>query len=134
VKLTTHLHLLPRLKCVELYFHSPLRLYGVVLSEAQGQLSFFLSFCRPTCCLVPILTELHRLFQRRILRHKKYERKVKDGYTEDQNLMTLKSSTAFSIGDRTVCGFYWRHHVNVKQFNQGKSTGAPPSGPRGSGT
>jgi hypothetical protein len=31
VKLTTHFHLAPRLKCVEPYFHSPIRLRGVVL-------------------------------------------------------------------------------------------------------
>jgi hypothetical protein len=31
VKLTTHLHLVPRLRMVELYLHSPIRLYGMVL-------------------------------------------------------------------------------------------------------
>jgi hypothetical protein len=31
VKLTTHLHLVPRLRKVELQFHSPISLYGVVL-------------------------------------------------------------------------------------------------------
>jgi len=31
VKLTIHLHLAPRLKCLELYFHSPIRLHGVVI-------------------------------------------------------------------------------------------------------
>jgi hypothetical protein len=31
VKLTTHLHLVPRLRMVDLYFRSPIRLTGVVL-------------------------------------------------------------------------------------------------------
>jgi hypothetical protein len=31
VKLTTHLHLLPRSRKVELYLHSPIRLHGIVL-------------------------------------------------------------------------------------------------------
>jgi hypothetical protein len=33
-----YLHPVPRLKCVELYYHSPMHLHGVVPSEAQGQL------------------------------------------------------------------------------------------------
>jgi hypothetical protein len=32
VKLTTHLHLVPRSRLVELYFHSPIRLHGVAFS------------------------------------------------------------------------------------------------------
>jgi hypothetical protein len=32
VKLTTHLHLVLRLKMMELYLHSPVRLQGVVLN------------------------------------------------------------------------------------------------------
>jgi hypothetical protein len=32
LKLTAHLHLVPRSKCVELYLHSPIRLHGLVLS------------------------------------------------------------------------------------------------------
>jgi hypothetical protein len=38
MKLTTHFHLLPRTIMVELHLHSPIRLYGMVLNEAQGQL------------------------------------------------------------------------------------------------
>jgi hypothetical protein len=38
VKLTTLLRLVPRSRMVELYLHSPIRLHGVVLNEAQGQL------------------------------------------------------------------------------------------------
>jgi hypothetical protein len=32
VKLTTHLHLVPRSRMVELYLHSPIRLHGVVIN------------------------------------------------------------------------------------------------------
>jgi hypothetical protein len=32
VKLTSHFHLVPRSRIVELYLHSPIRLYGVVLN------------------------------------------------------------------------------------------------------
>jgi hypothetical protein len=32
VKLTTHLHLLPKSRMVELYLHSPIRLHGIVLN------------------------------------------------------------------------------------------------------
>jgi hypothetical protein len=32
VKLTTHLHLVPRLRMVELYLHSLIRLHGVMLN------------------------------------------------------------------------------------------------------
>jgi hypothetical protein len=32
VKLTTHLHLVPRLRMVELHLHSPIYLYGIVLN------------------------------------------------------------------------------------------------------
>jgi hypothetical protein len=32
VKLITHLHLMPRLRTVELYIHSPIRLHGVLLN------------------------------------------------------------------------------------------------------
>jgi hypothetical protein len=31
-RLITHLHLMPRLRMVDLYFHSPIRLHGVVLN------------------------------------------------------------------------------------------------------
>jgi hypothetical protein len=31
-------------ECVELYLHSPIRLHGVMLSEAQGQLYLYLTF------------------------------------------------------------------------------------------
>jgi hypothetical protein len=43
VKLTTHLHLVPRSRIVELYIHSFLRLLGV-FNYAQGQL--FVYICR----------------------------------------------------------------------------------------
>jgi hypothetical protein len=33
VKLTTHLHLVPKSRMVELYLHSPISLRGVVLNE-----------------------------------------------------------------------------------------------------
>jgi hypothetical protein len=36
VKLRTHLHLVLRLKYVELYLHSPMRIHYVVHSYAQG--------------------------------------------------------------------------------------------------
>jgi hypothetical protein len=32
VKQTTHLHLVPRLRMVELYLHSPIRIHGTVLN------------------------------------------------------------------------------------------------------
>jgi hypothetical protein len=32
VKLTTHLHLVPRSRMLELYFHSPIYLYGIALN------------------------------------------------------------------------------------------------------
>jgi hypothetical protein len=32
MKLITHLHLVPRLRMVELYFHSPICLHGIVLN------------------------------------------------------------------------------------------------------
>jgi hypothetical protein len=38
VKLTTHLHLVPRSKNAWSYTSTPIRLHGVMLSEAQGQL------------------------------------------------------------------------------------------------
>jgi hypothetical protein len=37
VKLTTHLHRVPRSRMVEICLHSPLRFNGVVLNLAQGQ-------------------------------------------------------------------------------------------------
>jgi hypothetical protein len=38
VTLTTHLHLIPSIECVELYLHYSIRLHGVVLNDqAQGQ-------------------------------------------------------------------------------------------------
>jgi hypothetical protein len=40
VKLTAHLHPVPRSKLVELYLNSPIRLHGLVLNWAQGQLYF----------------------------------------------------------------------------------------------
>jgi hypothetical protein len=33
VKVTTHFHLVPRSKMVELYLHSPIHLHGVVLNQ-----------------------------------------------------------------------------------------------------
>jgi len=43
VKLTTHLPSSAEVKeCVELYLHSPMRLHGVVLRKAQGQLYLYL--------------------------------------------------------------------------------------------
>jgi hypothetical protein len=33
VKLTTHIHLVPRLKMVDLYLHSTIRFYGVMLNQ-----------------------------------------------------------------------------------------------------
>jgi hypothetical protein len=38
VKLTTDLHLVTTSRMVELYLHSPIRLHGIVLNEAQAQL------------------------------------------------------------------------------------------------
>jgi hypothetical protein len=54
VKLTTHLHLVPSSKeCVELYLHSPIRLHGVVLSEAQEQLYLYLHLTLLTFSFLP---------------------------------------------------------------------------------
>jgi hypothetical protein len=43
VKLTTHLHLVPRSTMVDLNLHSPICLHGTVLNYAQGQMYIFLS-------------------------------------------------------------------------------------------
>jgi len=37
----THLNLVPRLECMELYLHSPTCLHGVVLNYKQGKLYFY---------------------------------------------------------------------------------------------
>jgi hypothetical protein len=43
VKLTAHLHLVPRSRMVELYVHSPTCIHGLVLNYLpQGQLDLFL--------------------------------------------------------------------------------------------
>jgi hypothetical protein len=38
VKLTTHLHLVPKSKMMELCVHSPIRLHGLVLNQSQREL------------------------------------------------------------------------------------------------
>jgi hypothetical protein len=43
VNLTTHNHLMPRLRMVELHLLSPTRLDGVVLNQAQRQLYLFVN-------------------------------------------------------------------------------------------
>jgi hypothetical protein len=39
MKLTTHLHVVPRSRMLELYFHSPTCLYGIVLLSAEGYIN-----------------------------------------------------------------------------------------------
>jgi hypothetical protein len=48
VKLTTHLHLMSRLRVMELYLHSPIRLHDVVLNSlSTGEtIGYILLVCR----------------------------------------------------------------------------------------
>jgi hypothetical protein len=48
VKLTTHLHLVSRLRMMEMYFHSTIRLSGVVLNELSTRTTL-LEIYRPHC-------------------------------------------------------------------------------------
>jgi hypothetical protein len=44
-----HLHLVP---CMELYLHSPIRLYGAVVTEAQRQLCVFVNGSFVSCNVI----------------------------------------------------------------------------------
>jgi hypothetical protein len=43
-ELTTNLHLVPRSRMVELYFHFPIRLHGVVLNKLSTDTNFLFTF------------------------------------------------------------------------------------------
>jgi hypothetical protein len=44
LKMTTHLHLVPKSRRVELYLHSPIWLHGIVLNQLSTGTDFLLSF------------------------------------------------------------------------------------------
>jgi hypothetical protein len=48
VKLTTHLHLVPRSRKVELYLHSPICFHGIVLIKHRGD-NFIIFISELTC-------------------------------------------------------------------------------------
>jgi hypothetical protein len=49
VKLTTHLHLVPRSRLVELYLHSPTRFHVVVLIKHRNNFMCYLEYARRVC-------------------------------------------------------------------------------------
>jgi hypothetical protein len=52
VKLTTHLHLVPRSRMVELYMHSPIRLHGAVLNQWSTGTTLPFSYSTFSCIKV----------------------------------------------------------------------------------
>jgi hypothetical protein len=59
LELTTHLHLVPKLKCMELYLHSFTLGHGVVLNEAQESFTFHICYLH----FIEILTTLVLLYE-----------------------------------------------------------------------
>jgi hypothetical protein len=56
VKLNTHVHLEPRLRMVELYLHSPIRLHSMVLNELDTDTNLVLPGSM-SVCVPAILSE-----------------------------------------------------------------------------